>query len=79
MAIQFNQEVKDYELWYKDYGYVKGYEFLLFAKYIGKYISKNVSSKYSPKILDHAKQSVTDAFKFSSEKSIQNQRKQRVI
>ena len=30
---------------------------------IGKDISKNVSSKYSQKLLDHAKQSATDALK----------------
>ena len=29
----------------------------------GKNISKNLSSKYSQKLLDHAKQSATDAFK----------------
>ena len=41
-----------------------------FAKYltknIGKNISKNVSGKYSQKLLDHAKQSGTDAFKTAS-------------
>ena len=39
--------------------FVKGYEFLSFAKsmskYIGKNISKNVSGKYSQKRLDHEK------------------------
>ena len=29
----------------------------------GKNISKNVSGKYSKKLLDHAKQSATDALK----------------
>ena len=46
---------------------VKGYAFLSFAKNmannIGKNISKNESGKYSQKSLDHAKQSMTDAFK----------------
>ena len=44
-----------------------GYGFLSFAKNmdknIGKNISKNVSSKYSQKLLDHAKESATDALK----------------
>ena len=33
------------------------------GKNIGKYISKNLSGKYSQKRLDHAKQSVTYSFK----------------
>ena len=37
--------------------------FLFFARKIGKNISKNVSSKYSQKLLDHAKQSATGALK----------------
>ena len=44
---------------------MKGYGFLSFPKYmgksIGKNISKNLSSEYSQKLLDHAKQSATDA------------------
>ena len=39
--------------------FVKGYEFLSFAKnmvkIISKNISKNLSGKYSKKLLDHAK------------------------
>ena len=39
--------------------FVKGYEFLSFAKNMGrnidKNISKNVSSKYSQKLIDQAK------------------------
>ena len=53
---------------------MKVYGFLSFAKYmgkkVGKNISKNLSGKYSPgmlaarqELLDHAKQSPTDAFK----------------
>ena len=34
-----------------------------FAKNIGKNISKNLSGKYSQKLLDHEKQSATDALK----------------
>ena len=48
---------------------VKGYEYLSFAKNIGKNIGKkisgNLSSKYSQKLLDHTKQSATDALKMS--------------
>ena len=58
----------------RDRIFVKCYGFLSFAKNmaknIGKNISKNLSGKYSPgilagrqKILNHAKQSGTDAFK----------------
>ena len=56
--------------------FVEGYEFLSFAKSvgknIGKNISKNLSGKYSrQKLLDHVKQSATDAFKTSSKMAIQ--------
>ena len=50
--------------------FVKGYGFMSFtnslAKNIGKNISKNLSSKYSQTLLDHTKQSPTDALKISS-------------
>ena len=66
----------------RDIIFVKGYGFLSFAKNmrkkIGKNISKNLSSKYIPgrlavrqKLLDHAKQSETDAFKTAWKKAIQ--------
>ena len=42
-----------------------------FAKNIGKNINKILSSKYSQKPLDHAKQSATDALKTSSKRVIQ--------
>ena len=38
---------------------------------IGKNISKNLSSKYSQELIDHAKQSVTDALKTDSKVAIQ--------
>ena len=41
------------------------------GKNIGKNVSKCLNSKYSQKILDHAKQSATDAFKTSSKRVIQ--------
>ena len=41
------------------------------GKNIGKSISKKVSSKCSQNLLDHAKQSATDALKTSSKIAIQ--------
>ena len=38
---------------------------------IGKNISKNSSSKYTQKLLDHAKKSATDALKTVSKRAIQ--------
>ena len=59
----------------KDEIFVKGYGFLSFAKNmsknIGKNISKSLNSKYSQKLLDHARQSATDAFKISLKRVIQ--------
>ena len=53
----------------------QGYGFLSFAKNMGKIfdknISKNLSSKYRQKRLDHAKQSATDTLKTASERVIQ--------
>ena len=47
--------------------FVEGYEFLLFTKNMDKNItenrSKNLSCKYSQKLLDHGKQSAEDALK----------------
>ena len=62
--------------------FVKGYGFLSFptnmSKNIGETISKNLTDKYSlgmlairQKLLDHAKQSATDAFKTASKRAIQ--------
>ena len=39
-------------------------------KNFGKNISKNLSSKYSQKLLDHVKQSATNAPKTTSRKAI---------
>ena len=59
----------------RDLIFVKGYGFLSFAKNIGKNISRNISKnlscKYSQKILDHTKQSATDALKTASKRVIQ--------
>ena len=51
----------------RDRMYVKGYGFLSFAKNIGK----NLSNKYSQKLIDIAKKSTTDAIKTASKRPIQ--------
>ena len=54
--------------------FVKGYEFLSFAKNmfknIGKNINKSLSHKHGQKLLDHAKQYATDATETSSKRVI---------
>ena len=49
------------------------------GKNSGKNGGQNLSSKYSPKPLVHAKQLVTDALKIASRRIIQEQQKQLVI
>ena len=56
----------------RDRIYVNQYEFLSFAKNIGK----NLSKKYSQKILDSAKKSTTDAIKTASKWAIQKRAKE---
>ena len=51
----------------RDRRYVKRYGFLSFAKNIGK----DVSSKYSQKLVDTGKKSATDATKTASKRAIQ--------
>ena len=64
-----------YSVQHRDRVFVKDYGFLSFAKTMGKniskIISKKLSGKYSLKLLDHAKQSATDAHKSSSKRVIQ--------
>ena len=64
----------------RDRIFVRDYGFLSFArnmgKNIGKNISENLSGKYSQKLLDHAKKSVTDSFQTSSKSVIQKRQKQ---
>ena len=59
----------------RDQIFVKGYGFLSFAnimvRIIAKNVSKNLSSKYIPKLVDYAKQSATDALKTASKRAIQ--------
>ena len=50
--------------------FVKGMDFLSFAIKIGKSKIKNLSGKYSQKLLDHAKQSATDPLKTTSKRAI---------
>ena len=51
----------------KDRIYVKRYGFLSFAKNMGK----NLSNKYSQKLLDTAKKSTTNAIKTASKRAVQ--------
>ena len=65
--------MRRYSVQSRDQIFVKGYEFLSFArnmcKSIAKNKSKNVSSKYSQKLLDHAKQSAIAARKTASKRA----------
>ena len=45
------------------------------GKNIGKNISKNLSGKYNQKVLNHAKQSATDALKTTSKNVIKSNRR----
>ena len=64
-----------YSVQARDRIFLKGYGFSSFAKnmgqHFGKNVSKNLSSKYGQKLLDHAKQSATDALKTTSKRVIQ--------
>ena len=54
--------------------HVKGYGFLSFARNIGTHaakVAKNMSNKYSQKLVDTAKKSATDAIKTASKRTIQ--------
>ena len=51
----------------RDRLYVKGYEFLSFAKNMGK----NLSNKYGQKLLDSTGKSAIDAIKTASKRAIQ--------
>ena len=59
----------------KDRVYVKGYEFLSFAKNMGK----SLSNKYGQKIIDNGKKSTTNAIKTASKKAIHKHQMQLVI
>ena len=54
--------------------HAKGYGFLSFAKNIGTHaakVAKNMSNKYSQKLVDTAKKSATDAIKTASKRAFQ--------
>ena len=54
--------------------YVKGYGFLSFARNIGTHaakVAKDMSNKYSQKLIDTGKKSETDAIKTASKRAIQ--------
>ena len=60
-----------YSVQLRDRRFVKGYGILPFAKNMGRNISKNLLGQYNQKVIHHAKQSASDAFKTASKKSIQ--------
>ena len=59
----------------RDLIFVKGYGFLFFARNMGTNVGRNtsehLSSKYSQKLLHHAKKSTADALESTSEEAIQ--------
>ena len=65
--MQFNCIKMKYSIEPRNRVYVKGYGFLSFAKNIGK----NLSNKYTQKIIDTAEKSAADALKTASKKAIQ--------
>ena len=57
--------------------HVKGYGFLSFARNIGTHAAKaakNMSNKYSQKLVDTAKKSATDAIKTALKRAIQKKK-----
>ena len=59
----------------RDRIYVNGYGFLSFAENMGK----NLSNKYSQKLLDKAKKYTTDAIKLLQKEQFKKQQKQQMI
>ena len=49
------------------------------GKNFGKNISKSLTGKYGHKRIDHAHQSITDAFKTSSKRAIQKRQKKLMV
>ena len=63
-----------YSIETKERRHVKGYGFLSFARNIDTHaakVAKNMSDKYSQKLVDTAKKSATDAIKTASKRAIQ--------
>ena len=75
--------MRRYSVWPRDRIFVKGFEFLSFARNMGKdvpkNISKNLKSNYSQKLLDHAKKSATDVIKLLTKVRFKKQGKQLMI
>ena len=58
----------------RERGYVKGYEFLSFARNLGTHatkVAKNSNNKCGQKLADYAKNSATDALKIAGKRAIQ--------
>ena len=73
-----------YSVQARDWTFVKSDEFLSFAKnmsrYIGKNISKNLRSKYSQNVTDHAKNNLVQMYlKLHQKEPFKNQKMQLVI
>ena len=70
-----NIEIGRYSVQPTDQTFVIRYWYFYFGKNMGKKFSKNkiknLSSEYSQKVLDHAKQSAVDALKTGSNTAIQ--------
>ena len=69
----------DYSVEPRERRYVKGYGFLSFARNIGTHAAKaakNMSNKYSQKLVDTAKISATDAIKTASKRAFKKLLKQ---
>ena len=63
-----------YSIELRERRHVKGYGFLSFARNINTYaakVAKNMSNKYSQKLVNTAKKSTTDAIKTASKRAIQ--------
>ena len=71
MTCSSNLATHQYSVQPRDQVFVKDYGFLSFAKYMSKNIGKNLSGKYTQELLDHTKQSATDALKTASKRAIQ--------
>ena len=75
ITLVINLSMTRYSVQPRDQIFVEGYGFFSFAKNMGRNIGKNViknlSSKYSQKLINHAKQSATDALKTGSRRAIQ--------
>ena len=70
MACSLSLAMQYYSVQPRNWILVRDYGFLSFARNMGKNVCKNKRSKYSERLLDHAKQSATDALKTASKRAI---------